>query len=111
MDGVVLLGVDEFGASTFADMVTSVIFTPPDMYCVPVAVSIETELGLDDGAGVPSVAMVVLSEEMLLLIAVVSSTTRLELVEEMLAFMIIVSFELKLELSMASFGAVSVFES
>mmetsp|Transcript_22557 Transcript_22557/g.33730 ORF Transcript_22557/g.33730 Transcript_22557/m.33730 type:complete len:92 (-) Transcript_22557:624-899(-) len=91
-------------------MVTSVIFTPPGMYCVPVAVSIETELGLDDGKGVPSMTMVVLSEVMLLFVAVVSST-RLELVEEMLAFIMIVSFETKLELSMASFGAVSVFES
>jgi len=110
VDGVVLLGVDEFGVSTFVDMVTSVIFTPPGMYCVPVAVSIETELGLDDGKGVPSMTMVVLSEVMLLFVAVVSST-RLELVEEMLAFIMIVSFETKLELSMASFGAVSVFES
>mmetsp|Transcript_478 Transcript_478/g.801 ORF Transcript_478/g.801 Transcript_478/m.801 type:complete len:94 (+) Transcript_478:272-553(+) len=58
-----------------------------------VAVSNETELGLGDGAEVPSKTMVLLSEVKLLFVAIVSLTTMLELSEVTSAFTITVPFE------------------
>ena len=81
-------------------------------YCAPskmvTAVSNETELGLDDGADVPSPSkkMLVLSEVKLLFVAiVVPLTTMLEL------SVITSAFTVAVPLNMPSFGVVSFVES
>ena len=79
-------------------------------YCVPfkiaVAISDETELGLDDGAEISSI--LVFNEVKLLSIVIVSLTTTLNLIEVTSVFTT-VPFETVL--SVPSFGLVSFVES
>ena len=116
---IIIVGVDELEKTSFVELVTDVIFTEDDSSpgvvevesCVPLkmsaAFSLETELGLNDGA---DVTMPALSEEKVLFDALVSLTRMVEMSE--LVSLAFVPVEIKVELSTASFfGVVSVVES